>query len=269
MTVFLADMHLQPGDQPQQNRLLRQTLRRCARAGRAVLLGDTFNCWYERRGRIVGDYAEVLGVFAEAAAGGLALHHVCGNRDFVVHAGNNGAGGYYRWPDEPRSVLLDHGIEPHGEAHEFTADGTRVLCAHGDRFCTADRGYQRLRAFLHGPLGRLIATWAPFWVGCLIVGHIQRQQVLRHYGVLPFAKRIQDEALLPLIERGVDLVVCGHIHCEERRRLQGPTRGGELVAVPSWADSGGRYGRFVEGRVDFADAGEAPAAAPEAPGKQR
>ena len=57
--------------------------------------------------------------------------------------------------------------------------GKRVACAHGDAWCTRDRGYRLLRGLTRGPLGRLCMAAGPFFLAELIVGRFQESAVSR------------------------------------------------------------------------------------------
>ena len=85
-TVFVADMHLRPGHRPGQSAALWRFVSqvRALGAQRLIFLGDTFNFWFERGGRVVGDYDAVLTAFATLAADGVTMDLVSGNRDRLL-----------------------------------------------------------------------------------------------------------------------------------------------------------------------------------------
>lgn len=256
-TVFAADMHLRPGVQPAQNERLRRFLDSIRGARQLILLGDAWNGWYERRGRMVGDFAEALSLFADAAAGGLPIHHISGNRDFVVGPdGVPGARGYrgFHWPLEDRqpSQMALHGIRPHGSTYAFEEEGRRIHCAHGDQFCTRDFMHILfVRQGLMGRLGRIYSIFFPFWLTRLVIGHAQKTQLLPHYGVIPYASSIQADAVARVVGAGADHVVCGHLHVHEVRPIDAPPRRGILTIVPMWMDTGA-YGVFEGERIRIA-----------------
>jgi UDP-2,3-diacylglucosamine pyrophosphatase LpxH len=242
-TVFLADAHLRPGPRPEQNERLAAFLRETAAgASRLVLLGDAFNCWFERGERMIGDYAAVLALFTEAAERGLAIHHVSGNRDFVVGAAENDANATRgpplgKWGRRP-SLLTRHGIEPHGLRYVFEQGGKRVHCLHGDLFCTRDLRYRVLRQLLQRWPGRLAAGFLPLsWIEGT-VRNVQENHFCPSYRVPLEWRNIVTAAAVPEVEAGADLVVCGHVHHDDRRPVAGPTRRGELLIVPPWVAGG-------------------------------
>ncbi len=244
-TLLLADAHLQPGDRPAQNRRLGRFLDAAAgRAERVVLLGDFFHCWFERRGRVIGDYGEVFAQLKRAADRGLRLHHVTGNRDFAVGAGE-GAAESGAWAQSPpfsgfyapaglrsRSALLANGVAPQGPEYRFEQGGRRVLCVHGDQYCTGDRGYRLLRWLTQGLLGRLAMAWGPFWLARLIVTHFQERPFSGGYHFPLPDRGIDWRAACAALACGADTLVCGHLHHGGRRPLLVGDRQGELVIVP-------------------------------------
>lgn len=263
-SVFAADLHLHPGHRPEQNRLLARFLERCAGATRLVLVGDVFTCWYERRGRHVGDYEAVFALFRAAAEAGLAIHHVIGNHDFVLGAGvGDGLLPPYRgyhlgWVRGGPSVLTRHGIQSNGPGLWFDQAGARVLCAHGDQFCTASKRYMWLRWILQGPFGRTGAALIPFAVAAAIVRLLQRKG---GRVALPFladeGRGIQDTAVAPQVAAGADWVICGHLHFGHARtvRIGGGT--GRLVVLPPWFETGG-YGELHGASMTTRDTLDAP-----------
>lgn len=254
-TVLVADMHLKPGAQPVQNRALREFLRGISGAARLVLLGDTFNGWFERRRRTVGDFSEVLNIFREAAGAGLEINHICGNRDFAVARGLPDARGwrYDGFFSGLRdgggvSVLARHGLILRGMSLRIRQDGLLLHCTHGDQLCLGDWGHQMLRWWLMSLGPRLGAGVCPFPLFDAVVGFAQYRDVVPHFGIIPFAKNISDAVLHPLIDSGVDFVFCGHFHRNERRMIETGRRRGELAIIKCWSNSG-CYGIFEDAQL--------------------
>lgn len=243
--IFLfADLHLQPDPHPEQAAQLESLLNSVPDHAHCLLLGDAFNCWYERRGKVVGSFESSFRLFRQTAARGVNFHHVSGNRDFAVGA-NAGESetirfssypGFYGHRIDSSSVLAENGICLHGEKFKFSCNGMNVCCAHGDQYCTDDRNYQWLRWVLQGPIGQNIGSWFPFGITKKIVSYVQRKKVLP-YGLLPTTKDIADESMYDEIEKGVDLFFFGHLHRLIDRKIQAKTRNGRLLVIPSWAAS--------------------------------
>lgn len=272
-------MHLKPGRQPKQNALLRKFLQGLcagpARADRLVMLGDIFNGWFERDGRVVGDFVDILAIFRETVECGLSIFHICGNRDFAVARGlplptpaiDYGRAGGWRyegflrgWRDLSNfdgkgaqssrggvSVLAQAGIHLCGMELRLQQDGEWIRCLHGDQLCYADWSHQMLRWWLMSLATRLNFAAAPFAVLNLVIGSVQGRDVFPHV-FIPSARNVADEALGPLVDAGDDAIFCGHFHYFLEREIRGQSRTGRLVIFKCWSNSG-EYGILEDRRL--------------------
>jgi len=251
-TLFIADAHLQPGERPAQQSALANFLRQAAKeAQRLVLLGDTFHLWFERRGEAVGDYTQALALFAEAAAAGLRIEMVSGNRDFAVGAGTAAdayAGFFAPLGDRTPSVLIRYGIQPRGDRFAWTQSGLRLLACHGDIFCRRLYGYRLLRWLLRNRLSLLGLWYGPMKIARLLANLLQNRPIST-LPDLPAASHILSSAVAPEIAAGADIVVCGHVHMHERRRIVAGKRTGELFVVPPWSHQH-EYAEMSNGRLE-------------------
>lgn len=253
--ILIADAHLMPsGDYP-QNRWLQDFPRQELDANTRILfLGDMFNAWAERRGQTVGDHREVLTRVQELAVHCRGIYHLAGNRDFVIGPGKgNGAATRYAGflkepPEAPPSVLTEYGIEPLGDHYRFEQGGKMIHCLHGDTLCTRDRAYQFFLWFLRGPIGSFLVRYSPFSWLTSFFQTVQNKENLAHCHVPPAHHNIQNDAAAKLVAAGADVVICGHVHHEDRRELAAGGRKGELVIIPPWV-AGGYYAELVGGEV--------------------
>lgn len=271
---LLADMHLKPLDAPTEEarRLAVRDNHRLAaflshiegKAAGLVLLGDTFNFWFERRSKVVGDYYTALSLFKAAADNGLDIHHISGNRDFVI-----GEGLAYdsktRYPGFLRlkrgftvSRLVDFGIEPHGPRHRFHNAGKTVSCIHGDSLCTGDKLFMFLRSVLLGRIGRTAMRWGPWSAIDFFISRQQARTGVRGCGSRP-GEMLDQTAVWREMAMGADLLLCGHIHSHHERIVDVDGRQCRLVALPAWLD--GWHGYIENGEVvieRFEDENEQP-----------
>lgn len=243
-TILAADMHLKPGVQPEQNKMLREFFAEISGSQRLILLGDAFNAWFEKGGRCVGDFSECLQIFKEAADSGLEIFHICGNRDFAIGSSEADSPinyrGYFSFKNnsENVSLLSKNGITPCGMRLEFTQGSKRYLCAHGDQYCTYESWHQLLRWFFMGLPSAISAYYLPFFVPAFFVKFAQKRDAFPHMGIVPFANNIQDAAISPYIEKGVDEVFCGHFHRNESREVASKSRKGVLRIIDCWVQQG-------------------------------
>ncbi|MDR2391507.1 MAG: hypothetical protein LBE84_07505 [Planctomycetota bacterium] len=255
----LADMHLKPLDAPgasarhlaiEENKRLAAFLSTIeGKASRLILLGDTFNFWFERRGRFVGDYLAALSLFKSAADQGLAIHHVCGNRDFVVGEGLGvdsiirHTGFFNLKSGFTVSRLADFGIEPHGAHYRLHQAGKTIVCLHGDSLCSGDRLFMLFRWLLQGPIGRQVFLRTPWWLMEPMISLEQGRTGVRAASRLP-EKMLSGPALVNEVAKGADLLICGHVHTRFSRDIPFSGRIGKIEAIPAWLD--GWYG-IIEG----------------------
>lgn len=259
---FLADMHLKPLDAP--NRAARECAVRDnerlaeflasieGKASSLILLGDTFNFWFERRGRVVGDYFTALTLFKAAADRGLTIHHVSGNRDFVVGEGlgldpTTRFSGFFRFKKGfTVSRMCDYGIEPHGQRYRFHHAGKTVGCVHGDTLCAGDYSYRLLRKFLQGAVGRTVMRYSPWILADAIFGRQQGRVAVRRPDSRP--EPLFDEgAVWREMAMGADLLLCGHVHLHHECDVDVDGRTCHLAALPAWLNGG--YGYLESGQL--------------------
>lgn len=265
---LLADMHVKPLDAPnpaaramavQDNERLARFLAHIdGKASGLVLVGDTFNFWFERRSHVVGDYYTTLALFKAAADSGLDIHHVSGNRDFAVGEGL-GFDPTTRYPGFLRyksgftvSRLADFGIEPHGPRYRFHQAGKTVTCVHGDALCTRDRMFMLLRWTLQGPLGRTVMRLAPWSMLDSVFSKQQGRVGIRNGGKRP-VDLLDETAIWREMAMGADILVCGHIHSHFEKDMEVAGRTCHLAVLPAWLDGG--YGVVEDGqlRVEWFD----------------
>ena len=260
--LILADMHLKPLDSRranvvklamEDNERLAAFLDSVARdAGMLILLGDTFNFWFERRSHVVGDYLAALSLLKLASDRGLAIHHVSGNRDFVVGEGL-GFDASTRYPGFLRykrgftvSRLVDFGIEPHGPRFRFHHRGKTVACVHGDALCGKQKLFMALRWLTQGPLGRIAMRLSPWSLAAAVIPLLQNKIGKRR--VISDPERILVDAKIKWeVAMGADLLLCGHLHRPYSRTVEIAGRVGRMEVIPAWMD--GYYGVVENGEL--------------------
>ena len=133
-TLFVSDLHLDP-QRPHITALFGRFLEEEARDADALyILGDLFEAWVgdddpSECGSVVAEQLRAL------TAGGVPVHFIRGNRDFLLGSDYAARCGMRLLPD-PAVVML------HGEP---------TLLLHGDLLCTADTAYQQFRAQTRDP----------------------------------------------------------------------------------------------------------------------
>ncbi|MBM4060427.1 MAG: UDP-2,3-diacylglucosamine diphosphatase [Planctomycetes bacterium] len=232
--LLVSDLHV-PGDGGPALAALDLAL--CAaqaRAGRLFVLGDLFDCYVSAAQVRRGVFRDVAARFAAAAARGVAVHLLRGNRDFLL--GDEFAAA-------SRARLARGGLR-------LRLGGRETVLLHGDELCRNDLPYQRAKRWLRHPCTRWLLRRLPAGLA-LRLGERARARSRKvvmsgdQQRFLPTRS-----ALGEVFAAGAELVVFGHIH----RHAAGSAAGGCYRVLPAFdadrvgllADAGGlRPVRFL------------------------
>ena len=149
-----------------------------------------------------------------------------------------------------------------------TADGRRFLLIHGDEFDEVTR-HHRWVALLgdaaYGALVRANVVWA--WVRrrmgrpgyWSLAGHVKRKVKK----ALEFMYGFEDAVMRSVRERGLDGIICGHIHWAAIKEVDGLT----YANCGDWVDSCTAIVEHLDGRLELVDWNReiAPTPPPQAP----
>jgi UDP-2,3-diacylglucosamine pyrophosphatase LpxH len=139
------------------------------------------------------------------------------------------------------------------EAIHETVDGRRFLVLHGDEFDGVVL-YARWLAFL-GDIGYSVLLRANVWVNRVrrrfglpywsMSAHVKK----RVKNAVAFISRFEETVARAARERGVDGVVCGHIHSAEIREFEGIT----YMNDGDWVESCTALVEYHDGRIEILD----------------
>jgi len=205
-TIWISDIHL--GTRGCNAALLVDFLR-SVECQTIYLVGDIVDGWRLKKGWYWPDeHNEVVRRLLKMAHRGTRVVFVAGNHDEVLrdYAG-----------------LSFGGIELVLEAVHETADGRRLLVQHGDAFDGVVL-YARWLAFLGDQAYGLLLRFN------VIVNAVRRRLKLPYWSLAAYLKKrvknavqyvssFEDAVAQEAAARGVDGVVCGHIHCAEIRQI--------------------------------------------------
>ncbi|HZV11146.1 MAG TPA: UDP-2,3-diacylglucosamine diphosphatase [Novosphingobium sp.] len=209
-TVWISDIHL--GTRGCNAVMLVEFLK-SIETDTIYLVGDIIDGWRLSRGWYWPDaHNEVIRRILKMAHRGTRVVFVCGNHDEMLR---------------PYAGLTFGGVELVLECIHETVDGRRLLVTHGDAF-DAVVLYHRWLAFLGDK-----AYSAMMRVNVVFNG-IRRRMKLPYWSLSAYLKkrvknavqfigRFEEAVAHAAIERGVDGVVCGHIHSAEIREIEGIT----------------------------------------------
>jgi UDP-2,3-diacylglucosamine pyrophosphatase LpxH len=241
-SIFISDLHL--GTRGCRSDFLADFLRRVS-CEQMYLVGDIIDGWRLRKSWYWdATHDEVLRLILRHARNGTEVTYIPGNHDEMFRA----------WlPPHLLGGLAIAGIRLCEEAVHTTADNRRLLVMHGDQFDSVVR-YAKFLA--------LLGDWA--YTATLVVNRwfnaARRRLGYPYWSLSAWLKRQVKEAVKAIDRfetalagearrRGLDGVVCGHIHHAEMRDV-----GGVLyINDGDWVESCTALVEHHDGRLELID----------------
>jgi UDP-2,3-diacylglucosamine pyrophosphatase LpxH len=242
-TLFLSDIHL--GSRACQADQLLEFLREHP-AEKTCLVGDIIDFWAMSRGICwTGAQNTVVQKLLRRARHGERIILIPGNHDEALREYDGTDFG---------------GIELSLEHIHVTADGRRLLVIHGDEFDQVTR-YHRWVAVL-GDIAynlmvraNILLSWlrrrlgrSGYWS---LAGYAKRKVKT----AINFVFDFEDSVMRAARERGLDGVVCGHIHWAAIREVNGLT----YINCGDWVDSCTAIVEHFDGQLELVQWGNKPA----------
>lgn len=235
-TVFLSDTHL--GTRGCRSDFLADFLSR-VQCDTLYLVGDIVDGWRLRKSWYWDEHHDaVLRRILKLARSGTEVFYLPGNHDEM----------FRKWM--PLDIA---GIKLRDEAIHTTADGRRLLVVHGDAFDSVVR-YAKVLALL-GDSAYTFALAMNRWFNLA-----RRRLGLPYWSLSAWLKRQVKEAVKAIDRfetalasearrRGLDGVVCGHIHHPEMRMVDGI----EYINDGDWVESCTALVEHADGRLELID----------------
>lgn len=233
-SIFISDTHL-GNKNTQANHLLH--FLETHTCDTLFLVGDIIDLWkMSKKGHWPTSHQKVLSKFFEIAASGTRVIYIPGNHD-----------PFFR---ELANLQLGH-IEVHQEYIHTLADGKRMLIVHGDCF-DADVHYNKLLHRL-GDLCYDSAVTINRWFASI------RQYFGLRYWSLSTALKLKSKKAQSYIERfeqvavkqakarGMDGIICGHIHQGKLAEMDGIVYGND----GDWLESCSTIMEAADGRLSL------------------
>lgn len=226
----ISDAHLGFATREVERSLIRFVRHLEGRAGSLVINGDLFEFWFEWRSVVPRVGFRVLAALADLRDSGVPILMLAGNHDCW-------GGDFLR-----NDVGVDFRLDP----WEGSLGGWRARVEHGDGLRDAeDRGYRLLRRVLRNPWSiRAFRLLHPDLGSALAnrSSHTSRTYQARDGGA-----GLRDAAAARLSrDRGLELLIHGHSHVSELRRLAT----GVYLNPGSWLDQP-TYARITPERVQL------------------
>lgn len=235
-TIFLSDLHL--GTRGARSDFLADFLRR-VECERLYLVGDIVDGWRLRKSWYWdAHHDEVIRLVLRMARNGTEVVWIPGNHDEI----------FREWLG-----LEIAGVRLQKEAVHTAADGRRFLVIHGDEFDGVIR-YAKVLAHL----GDWAYDWA-LWTNRYF-NAVRRRLGYPYWSLSQWLKRQVKEAVKAIDRfetalagearrRGLDGVVCGHIHHAEMRMVNGVL----YMNDGDWVESCTALVEHADGRFELVD----------------
>jgi len=224
-TFFISDLHLD-ANKPHLTAILTRFLAGPARSADALyVLGDLFEAY-------IGDdnddphQARVEGAFRALVESGVPAYCMVGNRDFLIREA---------FARRTGMTLID-------DPTVVTIGGVRTLLSHGDRYCTNDVDYQRLRAKSRpaGWQARILAL--PLWLRRWIARRMRKKSMAQHARALAvgYVSDVEESVLIEEMQAlGTTRLIHGHTHKPRDWTLALPGgQSGERIVLADWVEHG-------------------------------
>ena len=220
-TLFVGDVHLRPGSPDTTRRFLAYLDAARPRLDRLVLLGDIFDYWIGPRHLEGDDYREAIAAFRRLAGTGLEVLFLHGNRDYFVE----------------KSFERATGVRVAGAEVSFELGGRNVLCAHGDFIYNRNPKYTAYRRLMRFGAVRAAVLSIPAGVGKSLARGFRG---VSRKTTAPYLWSDRDllDGAAPHFDRGVDVLICGHIHRPTHLECERGGRRRDLYVVGDWDGTG-------------------------------
>jgi UDP-2,3-diacylglucosamine hydrolase len=219
-TLFAGDVHLRPGDADAARRFFAFVESRRP-LDRLVLLGDFFDYWIGPRHLKGGDYGEALAALRRLTRSGVEVDFIHGNRDYFVE----------------ESFERATGVRVAGAEASYRLGGREVLCAHGDFIYNRNPKYTAYRRLMKFGAVRAAVLSIPAPVGKSLArgfrGVSRKTTPAYLWSDADLLKGAEAH-----FERGVDVLICGHIHRPTHLHCERHGRRRDLYVVGDWDGTG-------------------------------
>ena len=221
-TLFISDLHLEPGRPEIGEQFLAFLAGPAHGADGLYILGDLFEAW-------IGDddpnpyYARMKAAIRDYSDSGVPVCFMRGNRDFMI--GEDFA-------TETGVTLLDdpHLLELHGE---------HVLLSHGDAMCTDDVEYQQVRAMTRNPEWKAMMMSKSVEERIAFALQARKQSLARNESMSDEITDVSQDAVEQTIrESGADILLHGHTHRPAVHPFHVDERAVHRIVLGDWYEQG-------------------------------
>ena len=221
-TLFISDLHLEPG-RPEIGEQFLAFLAGPAREADALyILGDLFEAW-------IGDddpnpyYAQMRTAIRELSDSGVPVFFMHGNRDFMIG----------------ETFAAEAGITLLSDPHPLQLYGEKVLLSHGDAMCTDDVEYQQVRAMTRNPDWQAMMLSKSIEERIAFTAQARAQSLARSETMTEEIADVSQDAVEQAIrESGADILLHGHTHRPAVHPFHVDERPVHRIVLGDWYEQG-------------------------------
>lgn len=237
---FISDLHLSPDDIAGTEAFEHFVRHSATHASQLYILGDLFEAWIGDDQLTEPYYHRIASLLADLSHRGVQVFFMPGNRDFLC--GRRFA----------RSAALTLIPDPHPIT---LPDGTPVLLAHGDAYCSDDAAYLRFRKIVRNPLPQWIWLALPYsYRYGKAVALRQRSSAMNMQKDRTIMDVNRDTVAAAMRAAGVQTLIHGHTHRPARHVEAAGTR----WVLPDWRRGMGGYLVWHRGQWSMATLADEP-----------
>jgi len=222
MILLISDLHLEE-QRPEITRAFLHFLQTRARQAEALyILGDFFEVWVGDDGMSPFQH-DIASALRELSDAGTRIFLMHGNRDFLIG----------------RAFCREAGCTLLKDPSIVHFNGEPVLLMHGDRLCTLDVGYMKLRRLLRNPLSLFILRHLPLSTRRKLARKLRsesraqtRMKAREIIDVTP------EEVPRIMAEHGVRTLIHGHTHRPAEHALEVNGQSARRIVLGDWDSQG-------------------------------
>lgn len=225
--IFISDLHLSPNTQGNNQLFLSLMQQWVNNIDGLYILGDFFDYWLgdDDDNQFISEIKACFKGFTKYTP----IYFIGGNHDFAL--GNKFAN--------------ETGIKILQDCYVLEADNRRILLSHGDRFCTLDISYQRMKKILQNPLIVYLLKKIPLAWRYKLKNKLEKESNTSYNQGYSYKYKVVDNTIAKHIAKyRADTVIHGHTHDPGYYTVQ---IANDIliprIEIPDWANS--NSGGFV------------------------
>ena len=221
-TLFISDLHLE-AERPDIGKHFLQFLEGDAReAEELYILGNLFEAW-------VGDddpnthYFTIKRALRKLVDSSVPIFFMHGDRDFLVGNG----------------FASETGVKILKDPYKLTMYGRKVLLSHGDKLCTDDVQYQKIRKMTHDPEWQAKMLKRPLKDRLRISEEARRQSLEQTLNMSKEITDVNQGAVVEIMRKNnAEVLLHGHTHRPAVHEVDLGGRKGKRIVLGDWHKQG-------------------------------